>query len=468
LTAVNQIANFGNRSARVARSVIPDPFVIAIGLGVLTFVLALIGRMTGQLPVDEKNSFLVLFESYAKGMFSTPLLAFAFKMALILITGHALAAAGPVQRVLKRLAAIPNTTGGAAALVAFTAMLLGLINWGLALVGGAFLAREVGRQFRRQGRHLNYPLVGAAGYMGLLVWHGGFSGSAPLAVASNSDFGMALSVPDTILSGLNISVSLILLIMIPLLFMALGKGGDASQHVEVDLPAEESVQESAGGSDADAGRAVNWMENSLLVAALFFVPVVCALCSWLWEKKGAAINFDLVILSFWIAGMILHRTPVAYMRAFSEGVRGSAGIMLQFPIYFGILAVARDSGLIAMTAKAMADLSVVMQPVIPVSVTAPVFTFFSSGLVNMLVPSGGGQWALQSPVIVETVNALGLDPTRMLLAFCYGDEVTNMLQPFWALPLLSITGLKAREIMGYTILAMLAAIPVFILLLAVN
>ena len=131
------------------------------------------------------------------------------------------------------------------------------------------------------------------------------------------------------------------------------------------------------------------------------------------------------------------------------------------------MAVARDSGLIAKTATAVSDVAVHLQSVIPADVTAPIFTFLSSALINLLVPSGGGQWALQSPLILETTLTLGLDRARMLMAFCYGDELTNMLQPFWALPLLSITGLRAREIMGYTILAMLAAMPVFLILLAV-
>ena len=453
MNTINIIARLGDRSARLAQRIIPDPFIIAIGLGVITLAIGLLTRKEGFIP---------LCESYAKGMFATPLLAFAFKMALILITGHALAAARPVQVALGRLASIPRTTSSAAAIVALVSMLLAYLNWGVGLVGGAFLAREIGRQFDKRGESLNYPLIGAAGYMGLLVWHGGLSGSAPLAVASDSSFGLALGVKETIFSRLNLIVAVLLLLVIPLLFWALGKGPAANNK---EKPSPQELQKRGIVQDELRG-AVSRVENSAWVAAIFLVPILIALASWVRQKGTGAINFDLVILSFWVLGMILHRTPMAYARAFGEGVRESTGILLQFPLYFGILAVARDSGLIEITSQGLSGLAVQLDGVIPVSITAPIFTFFSSGLVNLLVPSGGGQWALQAPIIADMTTTLDLDRTKMLMAFCYGDQITNMLQPFWALPLLSITGLQARQIMGYTILAMLVATPVFVLLLA--
>ena len=478
MTLVDRIARLGDRSARLARAIIPDPFVIAILLSVVTLVGGY--AVAAGRPDRAEIDLMGLISSYAGGMFESNsptkgLVAFAFKMALILVTGHALAAAGPVRYALAVFAGMPRTTGGAAAMVAVVAMILGLINWGVGLVGGAFLAREVGRSFAQRGQSLNYPLVGAAGYMGLLVWHGGLSGSAPLAVATDGSFGMALNVTDTIFSGLNVVVSLVLLLAIALLFWALGKGSvDAGREIPTDprlleLGSESPSKPSSQSNEAaETSRFVFWLENSVWVGAVFVLPVLIALGYWLAEKGTGAVNLDSVILTFWMAGMVLHRTPMAYMAAFGEGVKSSAGILLQFPLYFGILAVARDSGLLEVTARSMASFAKDIDSVVSASVTAPIFTFVTSGLVNLFVPSGGGQWALQSPIILETSNALGLDRAKMLMAFAYGDEITNMLQPFWALPLLSITGLRAREIMGYTILAMLTAAPIFIIALAIS
>ncbi len=95
-------------------------------------------------------------------------------------------------------------------------------------------------------------------------------------------------------------------------------------------------------------------------------------------------------------------------------------------------------------------------------VTYPIFTMISGGVVNIFVPSGGGQWAVQGPIIIEAANQLGTSIPKSVMALAYGDQLTNMLQPFWALPLLGITGLKARQILPYTILIMLAGLLIFL------
>ena len=93
--------------------------------------------------------------------------------------------------------------------------------------------------------------------------------------------------------------------------------------------------------------------------------------------------------------------------------------------------------------------------------TYPLWAFFSAGLINFFVPSGGGQWALQGPVMVEAAQSLGASVPKTLMAVAYGESWTNMLQPFWALPLLGITKLKAGEIVGYTAVVMLVTGIVF-------
>ncbi len=94
--------------------------------------------------------------------------------------------------------------------------------------------------------------------------------------------------------------------------------------------------------------------------------------------------------------------------------------------------------------------------------TFPIFTFISAGIVNVFVPSGGGQWAVQGPIIIEAAQQLGVDIPKCVMALAYGDQLTNMLQPFWALPLLGITGLKAKEILPYTLILLVAGSVIFI------
>lgn len=148
-------------------------------------------------------------------------------------------------------------------------------------------------------------------------------------------------------------------------------------------------------------------------------------------------------------GLLLHGTPRRYVRAVEQAASGCAGIILQFPLYAGIMGLMAGSGLTAQMASAIADTS---SPT-----TLPLFTFVSAGVVNLFVPSGGGQWAVQGPIAMHAAADAGVNPAKMVMAVAYGDQLTNMLQPFWALPLLAITGVKARDIVGYTAIVMVVA-----------
>lgn len=144
--------------------------------------------------------------------------------------------------------------------------------------------------------------------------------------------------------------------------------------------------------------------------------------------------------------LVAHRSMNDFLSALDEAIRGASGILVQFPLYFGIMGMVTGTGLGAWIADGL------------VGVTSrawlPVALFSSSGILNIFVPSGGGQWAVQGPLVLEACHALGLDYAKGIMAMAYGDQLTNMLQPFWALPLLGITGLKARDILPYTLLIM--------------
>ena len=164
---------------------------------------------------------------------------------------------------------------------------------------------------------------------------------------------------------------------------------------------------------------------------------------------------------FLFAGLMLHGTPRAYLRAVTAGTRGAAGIILQFPFYAGIMGMMAASGL----ARAFSDWCVT-NPLVNEVTFAPL-AFLSAAVVNVFVPSGGGQVAVQGRILLDVAGGLGVPQGKAVMALAYGDQLTNMLQPFWALALLGITGLKARQIIGYTMVVMVLATPVFLLALLV-
>ena len=134
-------------------------------------------------------------------------------------------------------------------------------------------------------------------------------------------------------------------------------------------------------------------------------------------------------------------TPINYVRAMNEAIKGAGGIALQFPLYGGIQGIMVSSGLAVMIANWFISFST--------PATFPLFTFLAGGVINMFIPSGGGQWVVQGPINIPAGIALGVDPAKVAMSIAYGDMWTNMIQPFWALPPLGIAKLGVRDIMGY-------------------
>jgi short-chain fatty acids transporter len=464
------LERLGYRMARWAQRWVPDPFVLALLLTIITIIGAVLfgkpgfdlwsavgswgGRLAnGELTPEEKGFWRFL--------------TFAMQMAFILVTGHALAVTKPIARLIRRLASLPQNTGQAAALTAVVAMVSALVNWGLGLIVGALLAREVGVAFRESGRKLHYPLVVAAGYVGLMVWHGGLSGSAPLKMSQMKDVqevlgGVTLSggqtlaeavgplaLTETLFSPLNLVICGLLLLFVPFFFWLLApKEEQAMTGIEKFQPQGEisppEPQEKTLVAFFEQKPYLNWIAALLGVTYLsLYLPKL-----GFWNIDLNVINLCLLIL-----GLILHPSPLSYVRAITEASRGVGGIILQFPFYAGILGILSASGLLQKISDGIVSIST--------ATTFPFWTFLSASLVNLFVPSGGGQWGVQGPIVMLGASQLGVDYGSAVMALAYGDEWTNMLQPFWALPLLSLTGVRARDIFGYTIVVMLLSFPLY-------
>lgn len=437
----------GQALARFFRAITPDPFVLAIFLTVLTGVLAL--ALT-----DTTVEGVVRGWAGPSGLWK--LLSFSMQMCLILVTGHALASTPLVRRSIAALVALPKSAGAAGALVAFVAIATSLLNWGLALIVGALVAREMGRSCQARGVRVHYPLLVAAGYTGLMCWHGGFSGSAPLKVTTQADLvellgaelggrTAPLSTFDTILGPMNLLISGGLLVLVPLVVWFLSPKADD----EVEGFDAFDVERDAVASE-DAPRTVpEKLERSVLVTLLLVAPLLYALALYFADHGIANLDPNAVNLVLLTLGLLLHKTPRAYLKAVQDAVAGCSGIILQFPLYAGIMGIMATSGLAKLFAGWAASTASAKSYLL--------LTFLSAGFINFFVPSGGGQWAVQGPIAVQAAELVGVPFSSAVMAVAYGDQWTNMLQPFWALPLLGITGVKAKDIIGYTAFIMIVA-----------
>ena len=466
------IRRIGHAASRFFRATTPDPIVLAVGLTFVVFLMAAIVTGTGPTEIVTAWQWELLKSDPAapdRGFFS--LLGFSMQMVLILVTGHALASTRPVRFLIGRVATLPKTGAQAAYVVSLVAMSTALLNWGLGLIVGAILARDVGRAIAVRGGRAHYPLLAAAGYTGLLCWHGGLSGTAPLMMTAPGNVAKFLGAElaaevgtlpftRTVFSIDNLVVTGGLLILVPLLSALLAPRGDEPVDSITNYlgePAEAPTRSPTDShSPAIRDRASTRREpfaarliESRTLAWLIALPMLYALALWYRDRGLAELDPNALNLAMLALGLLLHGTLGAYVNAIGDATRGAAGIVLQFPFYAGIMGVMRVTGLGSHLAAGFAALASTK--------TYTTLTFLSAGLINFFVPSGGGQWAVQGPIAVEAAGRLGVPLEQAVMAVAYGDQLTNMLQPFWALPLLAITGVRARDMIGYTAVIMLAA-----------
>lgn len=439
----------------------PDPFVIAVAMTIVTLLAGALALGGGASDVARA----LRMWSAPGGLWS--LLAFAGQMSLMLTLGTALAAAPPVRRGLHALARVAAGPRRLVGLVAFVSCTLCLFNWSLGLVCGAMFARTAGDEARRRGFALHYPLLCAAGYAGMMVWHGGLSGTAPLKATTLADLTEVLGpdlaarvgpigLSDSLLGGLNLAVTGGLWLLAPLVFIALtpAAGADPDPRPAPERPVSEDIPEAGPSESSETGpeghvpsTTLDRVERSPLVVWALAVPAAAALALGLGDAAGAGLDLNAINLALWVLALVLHGRPDRFVRACDAGARACAGILLLFPLYGGIMGVMKGTGLAAALAGVFAAAD-------PRAFTT--LTFLSAGALNLFIPSGGGQWAVQGPIVMAAAVDQGVAPTHAMLAIAYGDQWTNMLQPFWAVPLLAITGVRARDIIGYCTLWMLA------------
>ncbi|WP_427902239.1 short-chain fatty acid transporter [Ornithinibacillus xuwenensis] len=443
---LSSIANFFDR---MVRRYLPDAFLFAI---ILTFIVFILGI------VFTDNSPVQMVEFWGGGFWN--LLEFAMQMSLIVVTGYILANSPIVKRLLGKISKLANTPGQAILLVTFVASIACLINYGFGLVVGALLAIHVAKRVPS----VDYRLLMASAYSGFLLWHGGFSGSIPLTIATQGHFleetmGI-IPVTETLFSSYNLFIVGTLLISLPLLNRLLmrptrnvGEIDPELLNLQASVIEEEEVEEAEEKTSTPAERLENSRVISILIGLLGLAFIL-----YHFVQNGLNLNINIVNFIFLFFGILFHGTPRRFLNSATDAVKNAGGIIVQFPFYAGIMGMMISSGLSDQLSMWFVNISN--------DFTLPWLSFISAGILNFFVPSGGGQWAIQGDIMIPAAIGLDVDTAKTAMAVAWGDAWTNMVQPFWALPILAIAGLKVRDIMGFCVMILFwSFIPISIGLL---
>lgn len=430
----------------VFEQVMPDPFVLAIGLTLVVALLAVAFAPHASLPV--------ILASWYGGTFN--ILGFALQMILILATGYAIADAPLVQRGLRAMAAGVHTPTRAALLVFPIVAVAAWLNWGLGLVVGALLSREIAKRVK-----VDFAWLVAGSYSAWSVCNSGLSSSIALSQASHGNAlnlvekatGQVIPLSQTVFAPFVFIPTVLVVVVMTAIFIRMHPKQEdvvAFNETQPELPAAAETDPHARGAKASsfAARAEQSMLGTLLVLALGVGYLAMT-----WYSKGFELDINTTILIFLLVGLALQRTPIAYADAIRRAARQTGSMLLQYPMYGGIMGIMTGTGLASTIAKTFVAIAT--------PVTLPVLSYFSSLIITLLIPSAGGHWAVQGPFVLPAALSLHASVPRTAMGVAMAENVSNMLQPFWAVPVVAIAGIRIQRVMGYTAITFAVSLVIY-------
>jgi short-chain fatty acids transporter len=429
---------------KVAERWMPDPLVIAIFLTAVSFVCALLF-----------TDFTAMQSVEAWGSSYWDLLRFTAQMILILALAHVLANTRPVNKALVWLASFVRSAEMAYVGITMFASVAALLSWGLGLILPAVLSLIVANNCRERGIKVHFPLLVACGYCGTLVGMQGLSASIPLLLNTPNHFlqdeiGL-IGLDKTIFSWWSMSIVFAIALFLPQVMRRLAP--DDKDVVEIPAgvrPAStDPIPAEAATTPSQKLENARWV--TLLLAGFGGIYVVR------YFAAGGELQLDSLNMIFVALGLAFADSPRHYIELLCNAARVAGPFLIQYPLYSGLMGLIVDSGLGALIVSGFVAISS--------TDTLSIWTFFSAAFLNLFIPSAGGQWAVQGPIVTEAAMQLGADIPRVAMSVAIGEVWTNAIQPLYAVPVLAIAGLHIRDIMGYCVVALLAIAPIYLVAL---
>lgn len=427
----------------VFERLLPDPFILSIGLTVLVAVLAVCLLPDVSVPK--------LVDSWYAGAFK--ILQFAFQMILILLTGFAVADAPVVRRLLGSMARNVNTPAHAIAVLFPVVAVAAWLNWGLGLVVAAFLSREIALRAK-----VDFGWLVAGAYSAWSVCNNGLSSSVALTQASHGNAlnfvekatGHLTPLSQTIFAPFVLLPTILVVVVMAVIFIWMHPKGEAVQPLrQIESKADiDDHSRSAQHPTSPAG----YMERSPL-GTIFMLALGLGLIALRVLNHDFDLDINMTILIFLLVGLALQGRPINYANAIRNGVKQTGSMVLQYPMYGGIMGIMAGTGLAALIAKGFVDIASAQ--------TLPLWSYVSSMIITILVPSAGGHWAVQGPFVVPAAVALHASTARTAMGVAMAENVSNMLQPFWAVPVVAMAGVKLQRVMGYTAITFVVSFVIY-------
>jgi short-chain fatty acids transporter len=423
----------------------PDAFALAVVAVIVVYAACV---AIGSSPIQTAQWF---------GAGFWDLVAFTMQMTMIIVSGYTLATARPVYAVIQRIAKIPKNGRSAAAFVALFSMLSSLISWSFSLIFSGLLAREVAHRVRGA----DYRAMGAAGYLGVgSVWALGLSSSAALLMAAPA------SLPQSILqiSGviplsqtLGLWQGMVIAVVLIVVSMLISFYSHPTLAQARDIEAMGVKYEPVAVPVSKLEKPGEWLDYSPLLTILISFFGIVYLAQEV-ADKGPSVILELnhYIFAFLIAGLLLHWRPRFFIHAVTSAVPSVAGVLIQYPLYGAIVKMMTESGL----SKELAHFFVTVST----QHTFPVLVGIYSAFLGLFVPSAGGKWLIEAPYILDAAKSLHMHLGWVVQIYNATEALANLIHPFWMLPLLGILGLKARDIVGYSMLQFVIHVPLVLFL----
>lgn len=429
---VRVMANF---FVRIMERYLPDPFLFAVILTFVVYFAALFLTPTTALE---------LVDLWAKGLWG--ILAFTMQICLVLVTGAALVQTNAVTKALNKLCSVIQTPKAAYAFTVLISSLASLLSWGVGLIVGAFIARQMAKRIQ----NVHYPLLVAAAYSGFVVWTMGYTSSAALLVATEGHpleklIGV-IPVSETLLTPFNLITCVLIVIALPILMIFMAPKDHEVKSIDPSLLEKEEAATVEFASQTTPNTFASKLEQMRSLNLIVALAGVVFLVRYF--MNGGTLDINVVNTTFLVAGLLLSKSPIEYMNNIMEGGKSVGAIVIQFPFYAGIIGLMENTGLAVILSEWFTNIST--------AATLPFWAFISAGVLNIFIPSGGAQWAVQGPIMMDAAVKLGADIPKVIMGVAWG-EWTNMIQPFWAIPALAIAGLKAKDIMGYCVLTLIVS-----------